>query len=1172
MKKERIIALTKTAMRITFIHALLISVGTLTTYANTAEAQGALKKTISITKKKMTLRSFLESLEAQSQAKFIYSPSLLKIHRVVEVGTLENNLENVLDEVLAPIDISYKVENDKILLIQNRQEIQISGTVTDANTKAALPGVSVLVKGSKNGILTNENGQFQLTVNASDVLVVSYIGYTNQEITVNSSQRSYNISLNEALSDLDEVVVTGYSSQRRRDITGAVAVVDVGQLKGQPAASAVEALQGKAPGVSIVTDGAPGSTPQIRIRGFSTINNNEPLYVIDGVPFEGKLSWLNQNDIESMQVLKDASAASIYGARANNGVIIVTTKKGTEGKPRLSLDAYYGTQSPRKGSFPDMMNPQQYAENLYLSYLNSGQDPAGSLARMYGGGDTPVLPEYLLAGGAVGFDVTPQLADPSNYNYSRDPGSFYQITKANQAGTNWFDEITGNAPTQSYQLGAVGGGENATYAMSGGYIGQKGIISHTGFQRFNFRSNTQVSAFNNKFRFGENASYAYTENYGMGSNVNVPGDYQDEGSALGFAYRIPTIIPVYDIMGNFAGTKGGSLGNGQNPLALLYRAKDNKSKSNFFFGNIFGEVDIVEGLTARTSFGLRYENYNSMSIGYPNLEFSEGSNANNLSETQGYRTDWTWTNTINYKLNINDEHTLAVLAGTEAVKNRYRQLQGGRNNYFILGNLDYYYLNAGTANITNASEGTVSSLFSLFAKADYAFKDRYLLSATVRRDGSSNFGTENQYGVFPAGSIAWRLSQEEFMKSAEWLTDLKFRASYGITGNQRIPAFQYLDRLQSSLITSTYPINGQGSTTGVRQNAYSNTAVKWEEVSQFNLGIDFTLLNGMVDGTFDYYNKKTSDMLYQVPLPSVAVGGGVSPYVNVGDMSNKGVELNLAYHYGREEDNPFKFDVGVNISRNVNEVVSLAPGVSQQIYGAFRSLSTTILRAGEPFGSFFGYQTAGIYQNEAELESEATYSGARVGGLKYVDINNDGVIDPQDRTVIGNPFPDFIYSLSLNASYKNFDVAMFFNGSQGNDLYEATRYFTDFTTFDGALSTRLLNAWSPTNTGSNIPSLYRGASDFEYASSSYYVQDGSFFRMKNLQIGYNFQADRLFGENIGISKMRVYLGVTNLFTITNYTGLDPEVSQANSTYPVLGVDRGIYPVSRQFMVGVNLGF
>lgn len=1057
------------------------------------------------------------------------------------------------------------------------QDMAIKGRIISEGDNAPVPGVAVQIKGQTRGTITNDNGEYKLNAKVNDVILVSSIGFAAQEFTVQSGKSVYDIVLATSNSTLNEVVVTGYGAQRVKDLTGAVAVVNVKQLKAQPVASPVEALQGKATGVQIISDGAPGATPQIRIRGFSTINNNDPLFVVDGVPYEGKLSWLNQNDIETMQVLKDASSASIYGARANNGVVIITTKKGVEGPPRISLDVYYGTQNPRREAYPKMMNPEQYANYLFQSFRNAGVTPGTSetTGSNYGSGATPTLPEYLVAGAATGQNITPADADPSKYNYSRDASSFYQITKANKAGTNWFKEITRNAPIQSYQLSVTGGGENATYAISGGYMNQQGIVKHTGYQRYNVRSNTTFSAFNEKLRIGENMQYSFEQFYGVGVNPNVSGEYQGEGSALGFAYRIPTIIPVYDIMGNFAGSRGDKLGNAQNPLAMLYRAKDNVNKRNFFFGNIYTEVDPVHGLTARSSIGVRYENYSGITIGYPNLEFSEGSNANSLNEMQGYYVDWTWTNTLTYKLNINNRHNLTVLAGTEANKGSYRQLTGGRNDFFLLGNLDYYYLSRGSANISNNSLGAIGSLFSIFGRVDYTLLDRYIFSATVRRDGSSNFGPENKYGTFPAASVAWRLSEEDFLKTS-WLTDLKIRAGYGVTGNQRIPGFQYLRRWESSLASSAYPIaGGTGVTTGVWQNAYDNPAAKWEELKSLNIGLDFTLFNGDFDGTIDWYTRKTSDMLYPVPLPATASGMGSSPFVNIGDMSNKGIEVALNYHYGQIDSKNFSLDAGVNFSRNVNEVVSLAPSVKQQVYGDYRSLQTTLLAPGAPFGSFYGYKVAGIYQNTDEVTSGPSYSGARVGGLKYTDISGpdgkpDGVIDPNDRTIIGNPHPDFLYSISLSARYRNFDISMFFNGSQGNDLYEATRYFTDFSTFDGSATTRMLNAWSETNRSSNIPSPYRGASDFEYASSSYYVQDGSYFRMKNLQIGYTFPTENVFGGKI--RNLRVYASGTNLFTITKYTGLDPEVSQTNSTFSALGVDFGIYPVGRQYLIGISAGF
>lgn len=958
-------------------------------------------------------------------------------------------------------------------------QTKITGKVSGSDDKLPVIGASVKIKNSPGGTITDEKGAFTLEAKPTDVLIISFVGYATREVTV-GRQISLNILLQPNNNNLTEVVVTGYTSQRKKDLTGAVSVVDVVQLKAQPAASAVEALQGKAPGVQIVNDGAPGSTPQIRIRGFSTINDNDPLYIIDGVPYEGKLSWLNQNDIESLQVLKDASSASIYGARANNGVVIITTKKGVAGPPKITLDTYYGIQVPRRGSFPQMMSPIQYADYLFTSYKNT---------------------------------------------------------------------------------------------FAGGYLDQQGTLKFTGFSRYNFRSNTAISAFNKKVRFGENAQYSYSEGHGLGVNPNVSGEYQDEGSAIGWAYRIPTIIPVYDIEGNYAGSRGSGLGNAQNPVAFLDRAKDNVNKSNFFFGNAYAEADIIDGLVARTSFGLRYENYDGIALVYPNLEFSEGSNTNSLNEDMGYNTEWTWTNTLTYKKVFNEKHRLTILAGSEAIKNRTRELDGGRNDYFVLGSPDYNYLNTGSSNISNASFGTVGSLFSLFGRADYSYNDRYLASITMRRDGSSNFGPQNKYGYFPAASVAWRLSEESFLKSQKWITDFKLRAGYGKTGNQRIPGFQYLNRYQSSIINSAYATGGgNGVVTGVWQDAYTNPNVKWESLSSINLGTDFTLLDGQFDGSFDWYNRKTKDMLYPVPLPSTAVGLASSPYVNVGDMDNKGFEISLGYHYGHKNDHAVKFDVGLNFSRNINKITRLAPTVSNQPYGVFRSLTTSILETGEPFGSFYGYKVQGIYQNQAEITNSASYTGARVGGFRYEDVNGDGAITPADRTIIGNPNPAFLYSISLNVSYKSFDIAAFFNGVQGNDLYEATRYFTDFPTFDGARSTRLLNAWSPTNTSSLIPSPYVGVSDMEYASSSYYVQNGSFLRFKNLQIGYTVPAKKLFGPNSGFSKLRVYVSATNLFTITKYTGLDPEVSQETDTFSAPGVDRGIYPSPRQYLLGINAAF
>jgi TonB-linked outer membrane protein, SusC/RagA family len=1181
MKKERIIALTITAMRLTFLYALITSVVVCSTYAKEADAQGVLDKRITFSAKGLTIREIITALEKQTGAHFIYSSSAIRANRKIRTTRIHGDLAEVLDKVLGPVGIRYKVTDEKILLFNIYQDFNISGTVSNAADNTPVSGAAVKVRGSTRGTSTDDRGRFTLMVRPGETIEISYIGFEAQTFLVDSTKKVYDIVLQGSQSTLDEVVITGYSAQRVKDLTGSVAVVDVNELKQQPAASPIEALQGKATGVQIINDGAPGATPQIRIRGFSTINNNDPLYVIDGMPYEGKLSWLNANDIESMQVLKDASAASIYGARANNGVVIITTRKGQTGAPKITFDAYYGAQTPQRDRFPEFLNPQQFAEYVYQRFRNAGETPGTSetSGTNYGSDpNTPTLPDYLLAGTKTGHNITEADVDPSKYNYVMDPAQYYTIVPANKAGTNWFDEISQNAPMQNYQLSVLGGGENSTYAISGGAFRQEGTIKHTGFERYTVRSNTTFSFLNDRVTIGENMQYSHTRGHGFGVNVNTAGDYQGEGSPIGWAYRIQTIIPVYDIMGNFAGTRGDKMGNADNPLAVLYRAKDNVNNSGQFFGSAFADVKLAKGLTFRTTFGMRYENYNSKFIGYPNPERSEGNFTNNtLEERQGYNSEWTWTNTATYKNVFNDAHDLTLLVGTEAVESNWHEARGYGNDFFIAGDLNYYYLNT-AANTRAESQGSEGSLFSIFGRADYAFKERYLVSATLRRDGSSAFGPENRYGLFPAASIAWRLSSERFMENIGWVDDLKIRAGYGTTGNQRIPTFQYQRRYASGINQSFYPIGGgNGLSSGLWTSNYDNPAVKWEELKSINLGLDFTLFNGVIDGAVDWFDRRTDGVLYPVPQPAAAVGTGASPFVNSGDMKNAGFEASLNYHYVSSAggENPFQFDVGVFFSKYTNDIIELAPSVKEQPYLTLRGVTTSVLKAGAPFGAFYGYQVTGIYQNEEDIANSASYADARVGGFKFADISGpdgvpDGVIDGQDRTVIGNPHPDFIYSLSLGASYKRFDISMFFNGSQGNDLFDLTRQYTDFYAFPGAVSTRTLNAWSPENPTSMMPSPNSKAPTIEYQSSSYYVQDGSFFRMRNLQVGYTFPAERMFSGRV--SGLRVYASATNLFTITGYSGMDPEVSQYSSTFSAPGVDMGVYPVPRQYLLGLSVTF
>ncbi|MGN6530499.1 MAG: SusC/RagA family TonB-linked outer membrane protein [Ginsengibacter sp.] len=1049
----------------------------------------------------------------------------------------------------------------------------VTGKVTN-QTNDPLPNVSVTVKGTNTGTVTDANGNFSLNVpSGRNTVEVSFVGYGTQNVSITGKSNVGTITLVPNSQSLNDVVVTGYGTQRKKDITGSVAVVNTAELRQQPATSPIEALQGKATGVQIINDGSPGSTPQIRIRGNTSINNNDPLFVIDGMPYQGKLSWLASDDIESMQVLKDASAASIYGSRANNGVVIITTKIGRKGPPRINLHIYNGTQVPMRDRFPKYLNPQQFAQYVWTQYSNAGQPIAGStMANYYGSGATPTLPEYLIAGAIVGQKVTAAQADPSKYNYSpTNSTTFYQITKANQAGTNWFKEITHNAPMQNYELSILGGGDNANYAVSGGAYNQQGTIKYTNFKRYYIRANSNFTAFNGALKMGESAQYSYTKGIGFATNPNVAGSYVGEGSPVGWAYRIQTIVPVYDIMGNFGGTRGSGLGNADNPLAVLYRGKDNYNNDNLFFGSVYADLKIANGLNLKTTFGTQYDNYAGIGIGYPNPERSEGSFVNSLSEYQGWGTQWTWTNTLTYHQKWN-KHDVTVMGGTEAIKSTGRSLNGGGNTFALFGDINYYYLNTATASKSSGSSGYNSALASLFGRVNYSYEDKYMLSATIRRDGSSNFGPNFRYGTFPAASAAWRVSNEDFMKSVSWISDLKLRAGYGATGNQNIPSFQFLKTYQQSINTSSYPIGGGALASGIWTNLYDNPNIKWEELKSWNVGVDFTLISNKIDGSFDWYNRKTTDMLYPVPLLAQARGGGASPYVNIGSMSNKGVEFSVNYHYNAESisKNAFRFDIGAIISRNVNKVLSLAPTVTNQLYGTNRNITSSILAPGQPFGEFYGYKVIGINQSADDIAKSPKYDGARVGGFKYADINNDGVITPDDRTYLGSPYPEFIYSLSFNASWRRFDVSMFFNASYGNKIFDETRYYTDLNGFYGAVSTRILDAWSPTNTKSMIPSPYYNATTLEGASSSYYVQPGSYFRMKLLQIAYNFQIPNSLRDKIG--GIKLYVSGSNLFTITKYSGLDPEVTQFSSTFSAPGVDLGMYPSSRQYLVGLNVTF
>lgn len=1062
------------------------------------------------------------------------------------------------------------------------QQKTVSGTVTDAN-KQPVSGASVVVRGTTMGTTTDEQGRFTITVpNDQARLIVSYVGLDTREVAVGNNT-SVDVSLTSTGSTLNEVVVTGYSSQARRDITGSVTVVKAEDLKSVPAANAEQQLQGRAAGVTVTTSGVPGQAATVRIRGFGSFQNNEPLFVVDGIPTTS-IQSLNPNDIESMQVLKDAAAASIYGSRASNGVIVVTTRQGRQGTAKVSYNTYYGRQNPGKG-FTNLLNPQETAELTFLAYKNSGQTPP---ANQYGSGTSPVLPDYVLVGSSGGAGIMPgdPRVDPSRYRLDRNnPGAAYLIVPANKAGTNWFDEITRTAPMMNHNIAVSGGANKSRFLFSLDYFDQDAITVFNFYKRYTARINTEFSVKNN-IRIGENLQVAYDENNGAGGTTSN-GGFNNEGTPIAFSYRLQPIIPVRDIMGNYAGSRGPGLGNASNPYANLERGKDNRGQGMNMFGNIYAEVDFLKHFTARSSFGGSMGNFNYYFFNFRTYENSENNTGNAYTEGSGRNRNWTWTNQVTFKKTFGGVHDLTALAGTEANEGYGRSMETGVAGLFSDAP-DFRAINTGSS-ITRAvgSPGTPTSLFSIFARADYTYNDKYLASVTVRRDGSSRFGPEFRYGTFPAGSIGWRISRENFMQGINWLTELKLRASYGIMGNQQpVSPINQFTTFGQGPGASFYDINGTSTTLtqGFVANFVGNPQGKWEENVTQNVGFDASLFGGKTDIIFDYYIKKTNDLLFRAPNTATL---GFVPYLNpaaqnIAGMRNSGIDLGITQRANIGGTRGVSMDGTFTFTTYNNKITALAPSVTNFEGGGSRIGNFVRNEVGRPVSGFYGYKVVGLFQSAAEVSSAPTQANAAPGRFRYEDNNGrdadgkltgkpDGKITGDDRTFFGDPNPDFTYGLNLNTTYQAFDVSVFFYGVQGRDLINYTRYFTDFfPSFAGAKSKdALYNSWSDKNRNAKTP-IVENNSNFSNNSvpNSYYLEDGSYLRLKNLSIGYNLPKAAL--SRFKIDRLRLYVQGTNLFTATKYTGLDPEVSLQNET--AFGFDAGSYPNVKQYTVGLNVNF
>jgi TonB-dependent starch-binding outer membrane protein SusC len=1058
------------------------------------------------------------------------------------------------------------------------QDRKITGSVQDAKG-GGIPGVSVAVKGTTTGTTTDGNGAYSITVKSNNAeLVFSSVGYVSKTTSV-ANRSTINMILDEDVSQLSEVVVTGYTSQRKKDITGAVSVVSAKELTAVPAASVTQMLQGRASGVTVGNDNSPGGGTMVRVRGFGSTNNNSPLYVIDGVPTQGTLNQINPNDIESMQVLKDASAASIYGARAANGVVIITTKRGGEGEPKINFDMYTGTQ--QLGKTLDLMNTKELGQYYYESEIGAGKAPGTSPSAQYrfGADGSQTIADYIYPNvyGALpaNFTYTNNIADP---NLGR---TAFNITKANKEGTDWQREIFGPAKISSYQLGATGGSKNGKYAISGSYFDQEGILKYTGYKRYSVRANTEFKK--GAITFGENVTVAYEE------RIGIPSGNNSESNPIMFAIRIQPIIPVFDITGGpvalggtntselngFAGPRGSNLGNAPNPLARQWRERDNPVRSTRIFGNVFAEVEIIKDLKARTSLGFEYNNYNQSAYFNRDIEAAEARNANSLTVSNNFDRAVTWYNTLNYAKKIGD-HDINVLIGTEAVSTYGFGFNAQRSN-FAFDDLSYRYLNNGSAaGLTNAGSGaTITALFSQFGKLNYSYKDFLLADFTLRRDGSSRFSPAYRYGVFPAFSVGARISELAFMKELTFLNDLKVRAGWGKTGNQLIPnVYNAYTLFTPDPNNNAYDISGAGNAiaSGFDIAQFGNSNGRWETNTSTNIGLDASLLNNKLDIAFDWYTRTTSDMLTQVPIPRSS-GTASIPFVNIGEVNNTGVDLNITY---RDQVGQLRYSISGQISQYKNNVVKLNDDPNAQIFGfSTRLPAISLTKAGLPIASFFGYVVEGVIKDDAEAAKAVQIPGyTRAGVFKFKDVNGDGKINASDRTIIGNPHPDFTYGLNVNLGYKNWDLTVFAQGVQGNEIFNYLKYWTDFNTFQGNRSRDMLyNSWKKQGDVAQLPRL-NSNDTFSQQISTYFVEDGSYMRIKNIQLTYNVPATLL--KKIKLSSMQVYVQGQNLLTLTKYKGLDPDINIRNSGADNqdihMGIDEGAFPVAKSYNVGLRVGF
>ena len=999
---------------------------------------------------------------------------------------------------------------------------EIGGNVVDATGEPVI-GATVMEKGTSNGTVTDFDGNFKLKVAAGKTLTFSYIGLQTQELPAADGMK---VTMQDDALALNEVVVTGYTTQRKADLTGAVSVVSVGELAKQNENNPIKAMQGRVPGMNISADGAPSGSATVRIRGIGTLNNNDPLYIIDGVPTKAGMHELNGNDIESIQVLKDAASASIYGSRAANGVIIITTKKGKEGKIKIDFDASISVQTYAHKM--EVLNAKEFGKVMWQGYVNDGLDPnQNGLGYRYDWG-------YNAQG-------IPTLNGITMNKYLDVAGT----TPA--ADTDWFKETTRTGLIQQYNVSLSSGSERSSSFFSVGYYGNKGIIKQSDFSRISARINTEYKLLKIKdldvITIGEHFTLNRT------SEVQAPGGF------LQNVLQFNPSLPVRTTNGDYAGPVGG-YPDRENPLARLDRNSDNRYTYWRLFGDAYIDINPLKDFHIRSSFGLDYSQKEQRIFTYPVTEGTVANPINGVEGKQEHWTKWMWNAIATYNLEIG-KHRGDAMVGMEINREDDKWFSGKKYDYAIL-NPDYMWPNAGVGEAEAYGNGGGFTLVSFFGKVNYTYDDKYMASFTIRHDGSSRFGKNHRYGTFPSVSAGWRINQEKFLKDVSWIDNLKLRASWGQTGNQEIDNIARYTIFESNYgeagfggqsYGTSYDIagtnGGQQLPSGFKRNQLGNDDLKWETTTQTNLGLDFGLFRNALYGSFEWYYKKTKDIL--VYMPGIGVmGEGSSQWINAGEMLNKGVEFNLGY---RGDIGHFSYDVTGNIGTYRNEITKIPETLAANGTFGGNGVKSVI---GHPMGAQVGYVYDGIFKSQAEIDNHAQQDGAGLGRIRWKDLNKDGVINEKDQDWIYSPVPDFTWGLNIYLQYKDFDFTMFWQGAQGvdviSDLKKETDLWSGLNISNLNKGRRLLDAWSPANPGSNIPAVSTMDNNNEKRVSTYFVENGSYAKLRTIQLGYNFP--KSICDKIHLSRLRMYLSAQNLLTIKskNFTGVDPE--NANFGYPI----------------------